>query len=490
MMGRAFHLRCWQTATFCVVVAAIILRVRAFSPLDISHPDELMQYLEQGNRIATGHGIVPWEVRYGARNQIIPQLLSMPLWLGHALWPGTLAAMLLARGCCAVLCGGLTCVAAWRIGRLAGRVPSLLALLVVAVWWESVLFSDLLLSESLSTALLLMAVPALLDERATPRGLAIAGLWLGLAVLVRFQYALFGGVLVVAALRLDWARWRMVLMGGLAALAIGALSDLAAGHAPYGWVIENFTMNVGAQNRAARFGASPPLEYARLMLAHMGPAAVFIVAGAVFSGARYRPLLWAALVNLIAHSLIAHKEYRFIWVSEATLLILAGIASAGLANVLARQRGKAAGGPWQIGIVAAGWLVLAIAAERTSGGAATMRGGGAIPRLGVAAAEGGSCGIAIPDQWRAHLVPALLPREVPLSVAPASVMASGDPLPGGIADAASALIFPELPKGATGYHQVRCTPMPVKQACLYMRAGACVPAPGWSYQRALEREDL
>ncbi len=50
-------------AMAAVVLAGLVLRWRAFSPFDISHADELMQYLEQAKRIATGQGIVPWEYR-------------------------------------------------------------------------------------------------------------------------------------------------------------------------------------------------------------------------------------------------------------------------------------------------------------------------------------------------------------------------------------------------------------------------------------------
>jgi len=42
----------------------------------ISYPDEILQYLEQGHRLAFGYGFVPWEYVYGTRNFLIPGLIS------------------------------------------------------------------------------------------------------------------------------------------------------------------------------------------------------------------------------------------------------------------------------------------------------------------------------------------------------------------------------------------------------------------------------
>ena len=485
MVAGSFRRDGWAVAA--VLLLAVALRAWMFSIFDISHADEFMQYLEQGNRLATGHGIVPWEVRYGARNAVIPQLLAGPLWLGHALWPGTLGAVWLARGLYAGLCGGLTLVAAWRIGMVAGRVQAFAALVAAAVWWESVVFTDLLLSDSLSAPLLLLAAPALLDRESGARARFWAGLLLGLAVLARFQSGLFAAVLVVAALRWEWRRWGPVVAGGLMALALGAASDLASGHVPFGWVWQNLAMNVGAENRAARFGAEPAGFYLATMWVHMGPAAVFVVLGAVCCPARLRPVLAAALVHLAAHSLLAHKEFRFVWPAELSFVVLARAASAGLAGRLVAGRGAA--------LVVAGWCALSALAVGASGGAGAVRGGGAISRVAQwAAARGATCGIALPNQWRAHLVPAMLPREIPLYVAPAGV-AAGDgtamvaSLPADLAAAANAAILPSAPANP-GWQAGPCIAMSRGRACLYLRAGACRPAAYWAYPAALAREDL
>ena len=487
MEGQTITRQTWLCIAL-VAAAGLAARALAFAPFDISHADELMQYLEQGKRLATGHGIVPWEYRYGARNELLPQLLAVPFWLGDKVAPGTLAGMLAARWMflCATL---LALPAAWGLGALTSRTHALAALFVAAVWYENVLFSTLLLSEVLAAALIAMAAALLLAEAPSRAALRWAGLLLGLGIIVRLQYAPFVAVLALARLRLDWRAWRELALGGLAALAIGVLSDLAAGQVPLRWIWVNLSYNMG-QGRAARFGATGPFEYLWMVLDHLGPAAPLMLAGALLSPARYRPLVLALLANLLFHSLIAHKEYRFVWLSVWSITVLAVISTVSLAQALAAKRGQTLSLP-MLGALGALWLAASLMAQAQSGGARTLRGGAPIPLAANAAAERqATCGIALPDQWRAHLVPALLPREVPLYVAPANVIANGEPLPSSMAGAADVLIFPQLPNGAMGYRELTCRANSVLKACVYVRSGGCLDDPNWTYQAALEREDL
>ena len=487
MEGKTITRSAWLCIAL-VVLAGLVARALAFAPFDISHADEIMQYLEQGKRLATGHGIVPWEYRYGARGELIPQLLAVPFWLGAKLAPGTLTGMLAARW----LFLGLTLLAlpaAWKLGGLTSRTHALAALFVAAVWFENVLFSTLLLSEVLGAALIAMAAALLLADAPSRAALRWAGLLLGLGVLVRLQYAPFAAVLVLARLRTDWRMWGQVLLGGLGALAIGVVSDLIAGQVPLRWIWVNLSYNMG-QGRAARFGASGPLEYVRLLLIHLGPAAPLLVVGAVLSPPRYRPLVLALLANVLFHSLIAHKEYRFIWVSTWSITVLAAISSVSLWQWLAANRGIKLS-PLLLAALGGLWLLASFAAQATAGGARVLRGGAPIPLAANDAAQRKeTCGIALPDQWRAHLVPALLPREIPLYVAPAGVMAQGQPLPAGLASAADVLVFPARPAGAENYRELTCRANAVLKACVYVRPGGCLDDPGSSYQAALQREDL
>ena len=480
-----------RIAVLAVLALAVALRVQAYSPLDISHADELMQYLEQASRLATGHGIRPWETRYGLRNELIPQLLALPMWIGHRIAPGTLTAFTLAR----ITFSALTLVAlpaAWRLGALVSRGHALIAMTVVAVWWQSVLFSDLLLSESLGAAILLLAAAPLLDPAAGKGALRWSGFLLGLGVLVRLQYAPFAAVLFLAASWRDPPRWRPLVEGGLAAIALGAVSDLARGAMPFSWIFVNFGMNV-TQGRAARFGTSGPLYYLTESYIHFGAAALaFVLLCVLASGRRYWPLLAAALVTLAAHSLIAHKEYRFVWITTLALLVLAGIGSLTIARFLAERRRSGAGeAPWVAVSVGLLWGLLSLSSFQITGGYSTMRGGNALPRLAIMAAQRpGVCRIALAEAYYTHVVPALLPRPVPLSVAPKGVYERTRPLPPALARAANALIAAERPLGTGGWQQIACLQMPEERPCLYVRPGTCTPDPEFNYQVSLERGGL
>jgi hypothetical protein len=282
--------------------------------------------------------------------------------------------------------------------------------------------------------------------------------------------------------------WTQLVLGGLAAGAIGALSDLAAGQVPLRWILVNLDYNM-AQSRAARFGASGPFAYAGLVLARLGPLGLPIACIALLVPGRYRPLLAAAAVSFLFHSAIAHKEYRFVWLSVLALLVLAAIASVALVDrLLARQGARP--GPAVLAGIGVLWLTASFSAAEQSGGARAIRGGSPIPLAANAALDGKTCGIAMPDQWRAHLVPVLLPREVPLYVAPAAVMASGAALPPSLAASANVLVFPARPAGAATYREIACVSNGTVRACAYARPGTCIADPAWSYQSALEREDL
>ncbi len=475
-------------AAGAVALAALVLRWRWFAPYDIAYPDELMQYLEQGRRLATGSGIVPWEYRYGARNAPVAQVLAMPWWLGERIAPGTALPMLLARGWFVAL-NLAVLPAAWRLGRLTSRRHALIALVVAGLWWEAALFGNLLLSEALSATLILAGAALLLDEARRAAPLRWAGLLLGLGVVVRFQHAPAVAVLAVLALKRDWQAWRELVLGGLCALAIGAASDLAMGRTPYAWTLINLQFN-SAEGRAERFGANGPFDYLLWLWRHLGPATPLIVGAALYVPARYRPLLAALAVNMAFHSVVTHKEYRFVWLTTLALLVLAAIGSVSLLERLLARRGRSLGAA-QLVLLAMAWLTASLAAEVSSGGARAFRGGGPIPLAAIAGVRTGqACGIAMPDQWRAHLVPALLPRPVPLYVAAPQVLANDDALPAELTGAANLLVFPSRPRGADGYRQLSCHGNGAIRACLFERPGPCITSGTWSYQSALEREDL
>lgn len=469
----------WLAAAVAVALA-IALRLILYDPWAQYHADEFYQYLEQGHRLVTGQGLVPWEGRLGIRNGLIPQLLAAPMALGEAISPHGLLPVHLARLGFMALCFAML-AGAWGIGAARSREDGLAALLVAALWYDIAFFATTLLSESLATALLACGAALLLVERAKVRTLRLAGLLLALGVLVRLQYAPFVLILVALSLVKDRRKWQPLVIGCLAALVIGAVSDLAYGQVPFAWAVGTLRANLG-QGIAASFGVEGPFYYLEAMQLALGPAAIAIFIASVFAGKRYWPLIAANTANIAVHSLIAHKEYRFVLLSVLLTLVLAAIATVKAVNWVAARR-RASPLARRLGLLAAmaGWLVLTALSWR--------HGEARLPRTGstyaMAAHEATSdpkiCGLAVPEDWHNHVVTALLGRNVPLYVMPAELLGGLSPLPDELARGANAVLNDGDLLSNPEYAEVSCHERGEQKACLLVREGGCEPALGKDY---------
>lgn len=476
-----------------IVALAVALRLHAYNPWDQHHADEFYQYLEQANRLVTGYGLVPWESRYGIRNALIPQFLSIPIRIGDWIAPQGLLPIHLARLSSAALCL-FALAGAWGIGAAKSCRHALVALFVAAVWYDSVEFSVLLLSESVATAAIACGAALLLIEKPDRRWLWLCGFLLTLGCLLRFQYMPFVGVLVLATARFDRQLWWHFVLGGLAALALGAVSDLAGGQVPMLWIVKNYTMNI-AQGRAAEFGEEGPLYYPQMVWLALGVATPAILSAALAAGRRYWPLLLALAVNLAFHTLIGHKEYRFIWLSVFMILVLAAIGSLNAVEWIVARRSPGKTGGWvALFLLCAGWLGLSqtvLAPEsldkrlKLKGGAYSMAAFDSSKRPDI-------CGISVSEDQSGHLIKALLRRDLPIYVIPQEMADGLSSLPPEIAEAANATItngdLPLNPEFAV----VSCHERTGQKACLLVRPGGCTPDAGKDYrlEAVMRRADM
>lgn len=174
--------------------------------------------------------------------------------------------------------------------------------------------------------------------RKVARRLIAAGACHALAVCPRFQCA---PALPGAALWLNrgyWARWRWLLMGGVpvAQLAGGVLDTVT-----WGLLFQSIWLyaprNVW-QGVSEGFGVQPWYYYLREMewLWHAAlPLAAFAVAGAV----RRPALALTAVLVVVSHSVMGHKEYRFIYLALAIAPVLIGVGMTWFAGWLTRYTG-------------------------------------------------------------------------------------------------------------------------------------------------------
>ncbi|MBP0115456.1 4-amino-4-deoxy-L-arabinose transferase [Bradyrhizobium vignae] len=346
-----------------LLVAAAIRLPLAFWP-NINHNDEIYQYLEPAWRLLGHQGVVTWEWRDGIRSWFLPTLFAGPVALGDWLAPGGWGAFVAPR--LLVSLASLSIVAtAWHFGARISRAHAIVAALAAAVWFELVYFAPHTLSEPLTTALILPAALLLTGEPSRNR-LFAGGALLGLAFVWRFQYAPACAVFVLGACWRDLRNAIALIAGGCAALAVAAGVDLANGSIPFAWLVLNIQQNL-LHDRASEFGVAPPMAYIQLM-SILWSGATLLMLMALRRGWQHAPLLIvAAIVNVAFHSMIAHKEYRFIFLSIPLLIIAAALGSADWVQLMRQRPGWR---HWGLPVVCAGWVLLSLG---LSGATYTMR---------------------------------------------------------------------------------------------------------------------
>lgn len=317
-----------------VLAVAAVPAVLAVAQLGRLHPDEVYQTLEPAYFRAHGYGILAWEWKDGIRNWAIPGLFSWLLKLCAALGVGH------PLGYRAVLELPQYALHAWMLGRVfryaerrAGRAGGLLAVMLLGFEGTVLLFAGRTMSESFSTAFLVVAMEALDRAEEDRRAGALAGLTLGFAVVARY------GSLVLVAAVLVWLaarrRWRslaaMCLAGGAVAAGLAALDWLTWGK-PLQSLLAYTHFNVSSGQAAARFGASQAGFYVPVLLKLLPLWAWPGLWLELRRGPKLPLPLFAALSYGVAVSATAHKEERFLY---PALVLLALCAAPGFARALA-----------------------------------------------------------------------------------------------------------------------------------------------------------
>ncbi|VIO80995.1 hypothetical protein CI41S_76440 [Bradyrhizobium ivorense] len=458
-----------------VLVLALTVRLAlAFWPT-VMYPDEVFQYLEPAWRMLGHDSIVTWEWREGIRGWFLPTLLAGPVALGDWIAPGGAGAFVVPRLVAALLSLSIV-VSAWFFGARISRTHAIIAAFAAAIWFELILLAPHTLGEPLASALIVPAA-LLLTNGPSQQRLVIGGALLATAFVCRFQYA---PAIAVLALGTCWTAWRNLIplvAGGLLALLFAGVIDIAHGAVPFGWLIGNIAQNL-YHDRAADFGVSPPSAYLVNFLV-VWSAAIVLPLAAIWRGRRHAPLLLAvALVNLIFHSLIAHKEYRFIFLSVVLFTIVAALGSADWVQAL---RARRAWRPFALPIIAGGWVLVS---AMLAGASEPMRdywtrGIGAARLAAELRSDPELCGLALYD-IRFQLFPG---RDRLAGASPLYALQAADPVAQGRLPAqlrASQPAFNRIlarPDAAgelpADFSPRSCTRVGNADACIYARSGSC-----------------
>ncbi|MDX2092399.1 MAG: hypothetical protein SFX73_31335 [Kofleriaceae bacterium] len=326
-----------------LVIAFVVRMLVAIAMPNMLWPDEVFQSLEQGHRFAFGYGVTPWEFRTGARSWMLPGLLGLVM--KATAWVSNSAAAYLAA--CAGVLSLMSLAPVWASFRLAFREAGLRGALVAglfaSLWFELIYFAPKALSEAVGGNLLAFGtVLALLirDGDETPtRGKVIAvSAALTMSCMLRMQLAVAAFVIFVIVVR------KLARPLQLAAVITGAVVFLGAGLVdwitwdyPFQSYIENLKFNV-IEGKGATYGIAPWYAYFEVYGRIWGFWLVPILGLAVVGGRRAPLVALAALLVLVAHVPMAHKEYRFAYPAMVLVVILAGLGAARLLGKLAERR--------------------------------------------------------------------------------------------------------------------------------------------------------
>ena len=348
----------------------------------VTHPDEIMQYLEQGHRLAFGNGVLYWEFFYGARSWLVPGLVAGILILFDALGlddPAWYVDGVKLAFCALSLAvpAGMYFFARRHFDEAAARA----ALLAGAFWYELVGFAHKPMTEFVATGLA-MALLASCARGPLENGPAAAWLAAFLAVLtaaIRVQYA----PLAVALFGLFFLRCGKAARAHAAAAALAFLAAVGIFDAMSwgGGAFHSYRANLEFNLAIDRPAAWPGHQYALWLLYTGGGVSVLCMAAALLDLRRYGFLLVLVAMVLVVHSLEPHKEYRFVFaVVPLWLLVGAGVA----ARLAGRPAGRKAGAAWIYGTAGAVFTAASLAGILN-----------ALPRQD----DGLSAGLAIPIQF-------------------------------------------------------------------------------------------
>ena len=337
--GRMAHKDMFALSSICLV--ALILRCAVGWEREyIVAPDETYNYLEQAFRLAFGYGTHIWAYDIGFRSYLFPGILSLIMRAAGSIVnrPGFyVGAVTLFMSCLSLS----VVVASYVWARITnGFLGAVVAGMIAAVWYELIYFAPHALSEVFATNFLVMAclvysVNPAGDSRFQDICLAAC---LAVAVFVRVQLTPAAGVLLL------WMLWQRGPRGSLLVLAsfLGTFtalgfSDLITYRYPFQSIILNVLINtVGGISNG--YGTSSIYRYLDLELHYNGGVAILIFLGCIIAGLRMPLLLLEPISIVVPHSLLAHKEYRFIYPAIPFMVALAAIATTDLVKLISPER--------------------------------------------------------------------------------------------------------------------------------------------------------
>lgn len=320
----------WKLLPWILLLAFVVRAIVALGGDYILRPDEIQQYLEQAHRLVFGYGIRYWEYFYGARSWLVPGLITGMLYvfklvgLSDPMWyVGGIKLLFCAISL--VIPAGMYFFARGHFGEAAARI----ALLAGALWYELIGFAHKPLTEFVALVpfflLLTISVRPALTK---PRSMYLVALLAVLTGAIRMQYAPLALLMLgLVFARVSWPMKGHLVLGTIAFfLGVGAFDAVTWNSMPFHPYIMNLLMNV--ETSEARLGESPFYQYAWWLVLASGGLAALCFAASLRRYRHYGLVLALIILTLVLHSIVPHKEYRFLFMAIPLWLLLgAGIVA-------------------------------------------------------------------------------------------------------------------------------------------------------------------
>lgn len=296
-------------------------------------PDEIFQSIEQAHRLVFGYGITPWEFRTGARSWVLPGLIAAVLKLGSVAGISSGEGLVLLAKTSMALISLVGLYLTMRLAAvLAGARAGLLAGAFAGFFPVSLLLSSRCFAEMISIPIVLGST-LLCRDSSRNRQLS-AGALAGLGICIRYQNGLIAcALLAILVSERRFKDARFFVLGVTCVALLGGMLDWVTWGQPFAAFKKYLWFNL--KKSGAKFGRFPFPYYVTVAWSAVGPAVLLFGVGLVL-GAKLAPKLCVmALGYVLIHSLIPHKEFRFIM---PVVPILLAVAAAGIVDQFRRIR--------------------------------------------------------------------------------------------------------------------------------------------------------
>jgi uncharacterized MnhB-related membrane protein len=290
---------------------------------NVYHPDEIFQTQEPAHRLAYGYGVVTWEWRRGIRSWVFPAFLAGVMratdWMGSGS-EGYQRGMVIVLSLISLT--AVWFAFAWA-RRASGMEAAIIAAGAAATWYELIFFAPKALTEAIAGHALLPGLYlGMYGERlGEKKRMFLAGIFCGLAMSLRIQLA---PAVAFAALWFCCRNWRKRILPLAVGLLLPVLGFGLVDAVTWSYPWQSFFLYLWVdlkEGQAHPYGAKPWYWYLQTLSAQLGPIVVLVLLGI----SRSAFLGWVSLIILVSHSLIAHKELRFLYPLMPIVITLAAL---------------------------------------------------------------------------------------------------------------------------------------------------------------------